>query len=58
MTLLIAFLLTVVAAAALVLAADALWRFVSSDGVSRPSWQRTPPRSHPTDLFDPRSRAA
>jgi hypothetical protein len=58
MLLLTLFLATVVAAVALVVGAHALWTFVRDDGASLPSWQRTPPRSHHPDPFDPRSRIA
>jgi hypothetical protein len=58
MILMLLFLTTVVAAVALALGAHALWTFVRDDGVSLPSWQRTPPRSHHADPFDPRSRMA
>jgi hypothetical protein len=31
--------------------------FVRGDGSTKPSWPRTPPRSHHADAFEPRSLA-
>ena len=44
------------AAAVLVYAAVYLARVIRNDGAGQA--RRTPPRSHPDDLFDPRSRLA
>ena len=56
MNALILALVAVVAAAVLAYAAVYLARVIRDDGAGQA--RRTPPRSHPDDIFDPRSRLA
>jgi hypothetical protein len=56
MNALILALVAVVAAAVLAYAAVYLTRVIRDDGAGLA--RRRPPRSHPADLFDPRSRLA
>jgi hypothetical protein len=54
MNILILALVAIAVAAMLAYIAVYLTRVIKDDGAGR----RTPPRSHPADIFDPRSRLA
>jgi hypothetical protein len=58
MNLLLIALIAAGTAVLLALAVHAVVTTVKGDGYGRRSWQRTPPRSHHADSFDPRSRLA